>query len=178
METQALKQMLREKHGSTNPLFEDEVYLMAMQAAFQSPCQKMGFGVPIEHKGKIIAVTHNMPMHVMNHVCDPKCIRFEIPSRTESMLGACNHAEEWALDEIRKRGVNPAECKIYVAGIRKDGTPWIKNEPTFSCIRCANQLYRARIGGLFMPVVDRWVEVSYETLMEQALPYATGKKTA
>lgn len=177
METLELQALLREKHGSDNPLFQEDLYLTAIKAALGSPCQKMGFGVPIVHKGKLVSVTTNKPLDVMKHVCEPTCIRFEIASRTESMLGACNHAEEWALDKIRRLGLDPQECKLYVAGVRKDGTPWIKKEPTFSCIRCANQLYRAHIGAVLVPFIDHWAEISAEELMMHALPYATQQKT-
>lgn len=168
--------MLIEKHGSDNPLFHDDLYLQAIETAMTTECQKLGFGVLVIHKGKIVAKTSNKPMDITRHICQPRCIRFDIPSRTESMLGACNHAEEWALDAIRDLGLNPSECVFYEAGIYPNGKPWIKPDASFSCVRCANQMYRARLGGIFVAVVDRWVSVPVDTLMKEALPFATLQK--
>ena len=104
------------------------------------------------------------------------CIRFNIQSRTESMIGACGHAEELVLAKAAREKLPLGACEIYVAGLYSNGLPYIKTEPVFTCLRCAVQIYNFGVKKIYVPVVDKWVALSAEQALETARAYATGEK--
>lgn len=159
-----------------NSLFDDAIYLRCFYEAMDSACQKMRFGCVITtHNGEIIYGGCNANIEPLKSMCDPKCMRFFITSRTESMLGACGHAEEHGLWEIVRQGIPLDECELYIAGF--NGIfPWMKTEPEHTCLRCAVQMYNAKLKKIYVPVVDRWVGISPEQALETARAYATQEK--
>ncbi len=180
--------------GVINPLFYDiypPVYRMCFYAALDSPCQKMKFGCVIMHDLTVLYTGCNKTIEPLKSLCEPKCIRFSITSRTESMLGACGHAEEWALWEIVKMGIPLSECSLYIAGFYPNGLPWLKSEAEHTCLRCAVQMYYAKIKNIYVPVctvenkrlqmpmpeyID-WQGITPEEALKTALAYATKEKT-
>jgi deoxycytidylate deaminase len=159
-----------------NPLFTDPIYRRCMELATASPCQKMGFGAVMITAGEIVAQSPNRTIEELSSMCDPACIRFEITSRTESMLGACGHAEEWVLKETRDQGIDPADCDLYVAGIKADGEPYIKTQPEHTCLRCSVQMHSAALQSVQVPVIDRWVGISTAQALQTAKDYALKSK--
>lgn len=158
-----------------NLLFENTLYQRCFYAALDSPCQKMKFGCVIVRNEKVVYEGFNKTIKALKSLCEPKCIRFSIISRTESMLGACGHAEE-GLWEVVHQGIPINECDLYVAGIYPNGLPWLKKQAEHTCLRCAVQMYYAKIQRIYVTVVDRWEEISTERALETALAYATQKK--
>ena len=164
-----------ERHLSeNNPLFNDEIYRACFFEALESSCQKMRFGCVVAYRNGIFTATHNNVIEPLRHLCEPTCCRSGIQSRTEQMLGACGHAEEWALDEIQKYGILSETCTLYVAGFYPDGRPYIKTAPEHTCLRCSLQMYRAGIGHIAVPVVDHWEFLTTEEAVKTAVRYATG----
>lgn len=162
-----------------NRLFENGAYSACYMAAVTSPCQKMRFGALLHHAGDgVVAVARNGTIEPIAHLCEPSCIRLAIRSRTESMLGACGHAEEFVMAEGLKRGVKLGECDLYVAGVHLNGAPWLKPRAEHTCLRCAVQMHNAGIRRIFVPVAPgRWASVTTEEALAQAAEYASGKKT-
>lgn len=162
----------------TNDLFESRIYHACYTAAMGSPCQKMRFGAVLTHRADTAAVACNGTIGPLKHLCEPKCIRLGIQSRTESMIGACGHAEEFAMAAALKQGIKLSECDLYVAGVQLNGSPWLKDKAEHTCLRCAVQMHNAGIRRIFVPVAGgRWASVTTEEALAQASEYATGKKT-
>lgn len=161
---------------SDNALFGDTLYRNCLYQAYLSPCQKAGFGAVIARDRALITSDHNRPIDALCDICEPKCIRFEITSRTESMLGACGHAEEWVMRSARERGVDLSECELYVAGTTSRGLPWLKETASFTCLRCAVAIYYAGLQRVWVPVVDRWEALTPEECLISAKAYALGQE--
>jgi len=161
--------------SNDNPIFEDIFYRRCFSAALDSPCQKMKFGCVIIRNGEVVYEGFNKTIEALKSLCEPKCIRFSITSRTESMLGACGHAEE-GLWEVVHRGIPIHECDLYVAGIYPNGFPWLKKQAEHSCLRCAVLMHNAKIRTIYVPVGDRWEGITTEKALETALSYSTQEK--
>ena len=160
-----------------NVLFDDDLYRRCYMAAMGSMCQKMRFGSLLTHQGEALAATCNGTIEPMKHLCEPSCIRLTIASRTESMIGACGHAEEYALWQAARAGIRTTECDLYVAGVQLNGSPWLKDQAEHTCLRCAVQMHNAGIRRVFVPVQGRWESVTTEQAVAQAVAYATKQKT-
>lgn len=165
-----------------NSLFYNHVYQKCLYNALDSPCQKMRFGTVIVHQPsastyEFISEGCNKTIEPLKSLCEPTCIRFKIPSRTESMIGACSHAEEGALWNAVKMRIPLSECNLYVAGIYPNGLPYIKKENEFTCLRCAVQIYHSGIKNVFVPVVSGWQSLSGEECVKTAIAYATRLKS-
>lgn len=162
---------------SPNPLFSDHIFQQCFANAQTSDCQKMKFGAVVVHQGVIVANTANRVIEPLRHLCEPECIRFNIQSRTESMVGACCHAEEWALRELRRLKIPTEECFLFEIGVKSDNTLWLdRSYKDFTCLRCSVQLYMAEFGKIFVPVEDQWMGLSPEEALNSSVFYATGKK--
>lgn len=165
-----------------NLLFQDPIYRAGFNAAMDSPCQKMKFGSVAVYKGEIIATAYNDHNPVTKDLCEPRCIRFDIPSRTESMIGGCDHAEELLMDKVREIGAIGApltETGIYIVGLTTKNIPLVRMEAEHSCIRCSNQMYRAKVSSIVLPVKDKgWVNISPQAALESAKLYALRIKQA
>lgn len=165
-----------------NPLFSHPLYRLCFETALESDCKKTKFGCVVLYESawgeKLIALTANKSIEPLRHLCEPECARLKIQSRTESMIGACCHAEEWALKEIHEERLSPKLCSIYVAGFdAKTLKPWLKKETEdFSCLRCAVQLYMAGLGKIYVPAIDRWEAITPEEALKSSIQYALGEK--
>lgn len=169
--------VMRVVHAS-NPLFQDKRYLRCLELAYASPCQKAGFGSLIGHEltGATLADC-NRPIDAVAHLCVPDCIRNGIQSRTESMIGACGHAEEWVMKQMHDRGWKAEHCHLYVAGTTADGLPWLKTKASHTCLRCSTKMHMEGISKIFVPVeTGEWQSITtYEATHDAAL-YAMGTK--
>lgn len=165
------------KHLSNdNKLFDDPIYRACFETALESECQKMKFGTIITHNGNIVYQGHNKVIEELRSLCEPVCVRFSITSRTESMLGACGHAEELGLWEVAKKNISLNECDLYIAGFYPNGMPWIKKEPEHTCLRCSVQMNNAEVKTVYVPVIDRWEGITSSKALETAKAYATKDK--
>ena len=161
--------------GSRNALFDDEVYQACYEAALNSPCQKMRFGCVIVHNGMAVYQGSNTTIGPLASLCEGRCIRLDIQSRTESMLGSCGHAEEGMWDVIHQ-GIPISECELYVAGVHMNGDAWIKSAAEHSCLRCAVQMHRAKLKAVHVPMHGGWARLSTEQALATAMAYATKQK--
>jgi len=162
--------------SNNNPLFDDPIYKQCFYMALDSPCQKKKFGCVIVRNREVVYEGFNKTIKPLKSLCEPKCIRLNIASRTESMLGACGHAEEEGIWRVIRCGIPIGECALYVAGINPDGLPLIKKQTEFTCLRCAVQIYNANIRSIYVPVIDHWEWIFPERAIETARAYATGEK--
>ena len=161
-----------------NPLFDDPIYLACLLSAATSNCQKSHFGSVVRLKDTkcFLATGANRIIDCNKSWTEPECIRINIQSRTESMIGCCAHAEEMALVGARNIKADLKECELYVAGYTAEGFVNIPQEKRFTCIRCATQMYLHGVGKLFVPCKDHWAALTMEEAMESAKKYALGEK--
>jgi len=157
-------------------ILKNWIYEAGFKAALDSPCQKMKFGCAVIHGNEVKAVTSNGTIAPLAHLCEPTCIRFNIQSRTDSLMGACGHAEEYALQKARDLRLPLKECTFAVIGLYPNGLPWLDRSPEFTCLLCARQLYMAGVGSLFFPVRTGWVRQSAEDAVTSALAYERGER--
>ncbi len=161
-----------------NPLFEDEKYQACFEGALDSLCQKLWVGCILVRDHKVISQGQNKPIKELEHVCEPKCIRFQIQSRTESMVGACAHAEEYVIWDAVRMGVPLHECDIYVAMVGTDGLPRFRKDSRvgYTCLRCATSMRLAGIKNVYIDIADHWEKVGIDEALQSALQYAQGEK--
>lgn len=165
------------KHVQPQDTVDDKIYESCFNAALESNCKKLAFGCTVVRNEKIIYSSTNGTLEPLKHLCEPECIRNKIQSRTESMIGACAHAEEYSLWHLAKNNIPFEECDFYVAGIRKNGLPLPEDNTDFSCIRCATQLYNAGIHTISGPMNGKWIPLTAERALETAIAYALRQKT-
>jgi len=161
--------------------FKDWIYRKCFNAAIESSCKKMKFGCVVVNYSMddpVIVQTSNGPPLIMRQICEPECLRDKIQSRTDQMLGACDHAEEWAMREVIRKGIRLRDCILYIAGFRNDCVPYIKQVAEHTCLRCSSQIYRYGIGKVAVPVKDHWEYLTGEECVKTALPYSLGEKKA
>ncbi len=161
---------------------EIEKYERCLQLARRSPCQKLGFGAMLIDPmfNTLVAESCNTTIPPLADMCSPNCCRFEIPSRTQSMLGACGHAEEACLWKVANdTGYEEYDhLEMYVAGVNTEGLPLVKTDFTFTCIRCATQMYLAGIRGVNIWINEAWYFIPAYRALAQAKEYATGAMEA
>jgi len=160
-----------------NPLFSDDIFKTCFETALDSECQKMKFSCLVFYKNNLILRTYNKTIEPLKELCQPECIRLKITSRTESMIGACGHAEEWALWEAVDKKIPLNDCSFYIAGFNgKDNTPWIKSAEEHTCLRCSVQMYMAKVGKIYVPVNDDWGSLTPENAIKTSIAYAMKEK--
>jgi len=161
-----------------SPMFDDTIYRGCFEAALESDCQKFHVGCVIKQGGTTIVATANTKNPILEGMCTPTCIRLGITSRTESMLGACDHAEERALDYLIDNRIDPATCEFYVAGFAPGGIPGKRASPEFTCLRCANQLVRRHLKAINVECGDAWNAITAVDALKQSVAYALQQKKA
>lgn len=172
---------LAKELNEDNILFRDPIYCRCFYNALDSPCKKMKFGAVITHRtgerdSKFVSGECNRTIEPLTFLCEPDCVRLRIPSRTDSAVGACGHAEENALSAVAKMGIPLNECDLYVAGIYPNGLPNIKTQNEFTCLYCARQIYNFGVGRVLVPTISGWQGLSGEECLKTAVAYATGEK--
>jgi hypothetical protein len=156
---------------------DEEIFQECVTLAMESNCKKLGFGAVLYDCGqeKIIARCSNNAMKPFEYLCDPECIRDRIPSRTQSMIGACAHAEEQCLWLGAAVGLDLSTCEIYVQGVNlKTGDLLTKTDETFTCIRCATQMYLAKLKAINIWLEDGWLSIPTDIALVQSYEYASG----
>lgn len=156
----------------------EKLYDECLELAKESGCKKMGFGAILVdmNEEKIIARSNNSPIGPLQYLCETECIRNQIPSRTESMVGACAHAEERCLWAAAQTGVDLSRCELYIMGVRADGESLVKEGLEFTCIRCATHMYLSGVRGVNVWYQEAWHLIPSEIALEQATPYALQAK--
>lgn len=153
----------------------DKILKRCLNLARQTGCEKMGFGTVMIDKttGEIEGLYCNEPIATSEFVCINGCVRKQIKSRTQSMIGSCFHSEEFAMQDALRRGLNPHNLVLYVAGVFSDGTQAIRENPKFSCIRCASQMVLHGFYGVYLWNGSEWIfqlsNEAYKTSYEYAV---------
>ncbi len=161
------------------------VYKACLSAAMSSSCRKMGFGCVAVLDNQFIHIDNNQPLPYTATVCQEKCIRDDIKSRTHSMLGACAHAEERTIVFLAKHysADTLPRINLFVAGVQlHDGIyhPLAKTRNDFSCVRCATQMALYGMPGVYIYRTDleKWKFVNTKNAVEGAYEYALEAREA
>ncbi|MBI4141193.1 hypothetical protein HY485_05140 [Candidatus Woesearchaeota archaeon] len=157
---------------------DDKIYEACFYAALDSPCQKLRFGCVAVKDGGIVASGCNKTIEPLKHLCEPTCIRMGIQSRTESMIGACGHAEEFVIYSLVKKGIPLNECDFFVAGVFPNGLPIPEDNTDYSCLRCGVQMYNAGVRSVAGPMNGVWIPLPMEQALKSAVAYALKQKKA
>lgn len=165
------------RHVSGNPpIFESSIYKECFGQAIRSPCRKMKFGCVIKTKdGKTLSAPNTTILGLAS-LCENACVRENITSRTEQMLGACGHAEEAALWKAVDSMFSLCDAAVYVAGLYSNCLPWFKTEAEHTCLRCAVQMQYAKVATVYVPVHGQWQALSAANALQTALTYARQQK--
>lgn len=167
------------KKVQLNDTVDDKVYEACFYAALDSPCKKLRFGCVAVRNGEIVSSSSNKTLEPLKYLCEPACIRLGIQSCTDSMIGACGHAEEFVILELAKKGIPAEECDLYVAGVFPNGLPIPAEDNTdYSCLRCGVQMYNASVRSVAGPMNGQWIKLPMEHAIKSAVAYALKQKKA
>lgn len=169
------------------------IYQACIREARRSDCAKAKFGAVLvaDHpqvSGWCALAAHNHRIPPLAHLCEPTCIRLNIPSRMDGLVGACVHAEETVLWEAAHLRFDLSIAQLYVAGLDKDGEPWpSKDDMPWTCLRCAIAMWHAGLRNVSVPMLSyapdeppgfAWQCISVEQALRDAADFATGKAIA
>lgn len=154
----------------------DHFYKACFEKALDAACKKLKYGAIAVYGSDIVTQSNNHTLEPLKELCEPDCIRIGITSRTESMIGACAHAEESVLWNLARRQISLSSCRIYVVGLQLNGLPVDRKTPDFSCLRCATQMYNAGIKVVHFPFNGGWVSATPEEAVKSAIKYALNEK--
>ena len=98
---------------------DKQIYEMCIKLAKESPCQKKGFGSVLKLADGAQFFAFNASSEVTKHICDGECIRFQIPSGADSLIGSCFHSEELAVWGAINAHHSVIGAVLYVAPILK-----------------------------------------------------------
>ena len=166
------------KQVQPQDIVDDKIYEACFYAALDSPCQKLRFGCVAVRNGEIVADGCNKTIEPLKHLCEPACIRVGIQSRTESMIGACGHAEEFVIYSLVKKSIPLNGCDFFVAGVFPNGLPIPEDNTDYSCLRCGVQMYDAGVRSVAGPMNGVWVPLPMEQALKSAVAYALKQKKA
>ena len=160
---------------------DQEIYDMCIEMAEKSPCQKRGFGSIAKLSDGAMFSAYNQPIHPAKHLCEGKCIRFDIASGADSLIGACGHSEELAIWGAISAGYKVRDSVLYVAGVSKpDNIPLVKADPHFYCTRCATLMHYAAVAGVNVWLHNKWhylpTYAAYQTSLDYSLKKITLEK--
>lgn len=152
--------------------------------AKHAKCQKLRFGAVLADVRygavALLAQDCNGPLGPIAHLCQPTCIRLGIQSRTESMIGACAHAEEralWSAVYFNAWAPLPMDkASMFVQGIDMEDNP--VEYPDFNCIRCATAMKLANIKDISHWYKDKLLTHTIDEAMKTGMAYAMREKTA
>lgn len=159
------------------PFFRPGTLLeQCIKMAERSDCKKLRFGVVVMRDDVILSRGYNTPLMNTRFMCEGACVRESIPSRTNSMVGACAHAEERAIMALLNDGQVVDGAEVYVAGIDSNGFLLDKTRDDYSCLRCATFMSHANIQAVHVFRTDfrEWVRIPMRQAVVQAHQYAVG----
>lgn len=148
--------------------------LLVSTAKF-SNCHKRRFGALAIKNNTVLGLSANNKLPHHKHLCKQGCIRTTIPSRTDSMIGACGHAEEQIIWMLANRIV---DYDLYVLQIDQNDNIIYKDGLDFSCVRCATAMYYGKVRGVWLLLDYGFGFIPTAKAIQTAYYYALGKKKA
>ena len=177
----------------SNPLFTDLKFQHAWELAFsgfsgESKCLKMRFVCSVYDKvGNLITESTNKNFCVefgKERLCSfdgSVSVRLGMPSRTDATLGDCGHAPIWCLAKVFELGWKPSDLPMldfYEAGFKPDGSPWWRDEPSYTCTYCENMFAVFGLDKIYGTFDGRWQPLWTKDSLYSSTEYAKGTKKA
>lgn len=173
----------------SNPLFLDEKFQRCWELAFSedAKCPKMRFACLVYDRDRLIAQDVNRLMTTQfgrGRFCSldgSRCVRLEMSSRMDPVIGDCGHAPIWCLWRVLDLGYFPKDLPLldfYEAGFYPDGSPWWRKEPTYTCIYCQNVFATLGLDKIWIPLDGQWIKVYTSDSFYDSAPYVRGEKEA
>lgn len=123
---------MAEKHD-TRPSWDEYFMKLANDVATRTTCLRRGVGCVIVKDNRILATGYNGVPSGLRHCCETGCLREKlgVPSGQRHEICRGLHAEQNAIIQAAKYGINIQDSKIYVN--------------TQPCIVCAKMIINAGI---------------------------------
>lgn len=173
----------------SNPLFADPKFQHAWELAFsgEAVCPKMRFACLVYDGDKLITQSTNKNFTKQfgrERLCaldGSACIRMDMPSRTDATLGDCGHAPIWCIKQVFDLGYKPSELKrldFYEGGFKADGSPWWRDEPSYTCTYCQNMFAIFSLDKIYGAFGGAWHPFWTKDSLYSSTEYAKGLKKA
>jgi len=152
----------------------DKIYEICLDLAKSSPCQKRGFGCVLTNGIDIISQSNNHDIDTISNLCKPRCIRFDMSSGSDSMIGDCGHAEEHTIWECIKKTGSAVGTELWVLGVSKPQKEVLENTK-FYCVRCSTLMRYAKVSGVHIHYNNEWHWVTTSEAYATSLEYSIKK---
>lgn len=169
------------------PIFNDRKFQRCWELAFSqdAKCGKMRFACVVYQGG--FPVVHDVNRMMTDafgkeRFCSldgSRCVRVEVPARTDYAVGDCAHAPIWCLKKMFELGIRPSELRtfdFYEAGFYPDGSPWFRIRPTYTCLGCQNLFTVFGVSKIKVPQPHGWIELPTRESFYSSADYALGKE--
>ncbi len=189
-ETKKRYKILKERFEATlrsNPLYLDEKFQLCWETAFAGGprCKKMVFACLVYDGNRLISwevnrlMTERFGQPRFCAIDGSECIRVNIQSRMDATVGDCGHAPVWSLARVFELGYKPGDLPkldFYEAGFRPDGSPWWRNEPSYSCTYCQNIFAIFGLDKIWGTCYNQWMPLRTQDSFYSSGKYALGEK--
>jgi len=173
----------------SNPLFTEEKFQLCWELAFsgEAVCPKMRFACLVYDGDKLITQSANKNFCTEfgeERLCSfdgSSCIRIGMPSRTDATLGDCGHAPIWCIKQVFDLGYKPQDLKkldFYEGGFWPDGSPWWRDEPSYTCTYCENMFAIFGLDKIYGAFGGAWHPLWTKDSLYSSTEYAKGLKKA
>lgn len=173
----------------SNQLFLDEKFQHCWELAFstEATCAKMRFACLVYEGDHFVTSDVNRMMTSQfgrERFCSFdgfSCVRLGIVSRTDPVIGDCGHAPVWCLRKVFDLGYLPQDLKkldFYEAGFYPNGSPWWREEPTYTCLYCESVFAVMGLDKIWGVVDGKWEKLSTKDSFYSSAPYALGERRA
>ncbi len=192
-DTRKRYELLRERVETilrANPIFGDAAFQRCWELAFSenAKCGKMRFACLVYKHNVSVPIVQDINRMMTDdfeeeRFCSldgSRCIRTQIPSRTDYALGDCAHAPIWCLKGLFELGFRPVDLykfNFYEAGFFPDGSPWFREKPAYTCTGCQNLFVVFGVDRINIPQPPGWVELHTKESFYSSADYALGTET-
>ena len=144
--------------ADTRPSWDEYFIKLAHEVSTRTTCIRRAVGAVIVKDNRILATGYNGVPRGMRHCSETGCLRQqrEIPSGERQEICRALHAEQNAIIQAAKYGIDIDGAKIYIT--------------TRPCVTCAKMLINAGITEIVYDV-NYNDELAIEMLDEAKLPY-------
>lgn len=154
-------------------ILKDPLYIRCLSLAALSKGQKERYGSLLVRDGEVLGQGYN------------RAIAHQSFGRLERIIrmGYANHAEVEAMnDALQSLDVERLDgCDIYVAGyfpkptedFEQPGRLFLKEEPSYSCVLCANHFENYNIRNVYVPMQQGWTALSVAEAKSKAKGFSS-----
>lgn len=174
---------------NSEPLYTDQVHMRLWDLAFskEAKCPKLRFACQVYDGNKLLTESVNSlrtSQFGRERFCSldgTSCIRLSVQSRTDAVLGDCDHSQIWALKDVFQLGYRPSDLHkldFYEAGFNpKDYSPWWgRTESSYTCTYCENFFATFGLDKTIGVFNNRWIPFYTKDSFYSSVSFALGQK--